>query len=361
MAIDVSYDAGILHRQRRGGVSRYFAKLIREFREEPDLGVSPRMLGKWSSSGHLVDERVASRLRPGMLDRPRIVRALNAVHGPRRPGDLNHLTWYNSRNITPSAPSVITIHDMIPERCPELFPSGTPHGGKQECYERADLVICVSQATLDEVVTIYGPSATAILRAIPLGVDQEFSGRLRPCQLPAEFIIYVGDRKVYKDFGTAVRALALLSKRFPSLQLVVVGGGPATVAERELVAQLGLAHDVHFMSLADDQLAYAYTRATCFVFPSHHEGFGLPTLEALSCGTPTVVADTAVSREVGAEAVRRFQPGDPESLADAVGRTVVDSIMTQQLRALGLKRVRHYTWKRTAAATASAYQEALSQ
>ena len=96
--------------------------------------------------------------------------------------------------------------------------------------------------------------------------------------------------------------------------------------------------------------------SSAFVFPSRYEGFGLPTLEAMACGTPTVLADSSSHPEVGGEAALYFPPGDSSALAAQLGRLLSDDAFRHDLSAKGLAQAARFTWRRTAQATADAYR-----
>ena len=106
-------------------------------------------------------------------------------------------------------------------------------------------------------------------------------------------------------------------------------------------------------------MASAYAHAELFVFPSHFEGFGLPALEAMACGTPAILARATSLPEVGGDAAAYFEPGDDRELAETILRLLDDAGAREDLRSRGLERAREFTWTRAAERTATAYRAAL--
>jgi glycosyltransferase involved in cell wall biosynthesis len=115
------------------------------------------------------------------------------------------------------------------------------------------------------------------------------------------------------------------------------------------VASLGLGEHVVFTGfVAGDDLPGLYAGASVFVFPSLYEGFGIPLLEAMACGTPACVANTSSLPEVAGDAALLFDPRDPRDIADAIHRLITDDVLRARLRARGLKRCGEFTWERSA-------------
>jgi glycosyltransferase involved in cell wall biosynthesis len=143
----------------------------------------------------------------------------------------------------------------------------------------------------------------------------------------------------------------------------VVPGYP-TEHQTELsarAAELGLAEDVRFVGwVTSADLEGLYRLASCFVFPSLYEGFGLPVLEAMARGLPTACSDRGALREVAGAAARIFDPESPSSIAEAVRELIHDRALAAKLRALGLQHARQFTWADTARGTLRSYEAALS-
>jgi len=277
----------------------------------------------------------------------------------RRSGALVHATYYArppDKAARGGVRLVTTIFDMTPERFPGLFPKGNPHMLKERYVRESDLVIFISESTRRDVIELYGnfPAESVV---IPWGFGSEFTscGPTHP-GLPGEYVLFVGQRAGYKDFAVLVDAMRHAASGVGTLPLVLVGGGPISSSEHELLRDAGLLESVLHLSPSDDELPGVYRGASVFVFPSRYEGFGLPTLEAMACGTPTVLARSSSHIEVGGDAARFFSPTDAEDLCAVLSEVLVDSKLREQMKNLGLANVKRFDWDTAVRQHAAAYQ-----
>jgi glycosyltransferase involved in cell wall biosynthesis len=357
----VCYDDQIFTMQRHGGISRYFVELIRSFRDGPELGIDPRLGWRWTRNAHALEAGLGRVLTTPGGSRGRPLRWANRLFNPLEgTADVVHRTFYRANYLTrePGVPSVVTVHDMTPELFPELFPKGNPHRQKREFIARAQAVVCVSESTRRDLVRLYGPPAAPITVA-HLGVRNVFApGVAPPTWCPDRYLLFVGARDGYKDFRVALEAFAEVAATVPAITLLAVGGGAFTSDEETLLSRWGLGERVIQHDASDMELPGIFGGAHAFVFPSRYEGFGLPTLEAMACGTPVVLADSSSHPEVGGEAALYFPPGDSSALAAQVRRLISDGRGRSDFVANGISRAKRFSWRDTAAATAAAYRVA---
>jgi glycosyltransferase involved in cell wall biosynthesis len=357
--VRVSYDDQIFMLQRRGGISRYFVELIREFTARPELGVTPQLGWRWTNNAHALDAGLGRQLGAPGGSRSRVLRLANRMFKVSQPdAAITHHTYYQapylSRRSTP--PMVVTVYDMTPELFPDLFPSGNPHLYKREYVKRAALVLCISESTRRDLLRVYGSveSPTVVTH---LGVSHRFAqAGLRPSWCPERYVLFLGSRGGYKDFAVALESFAELAPKERATALVAVGGGTFTADEEALISRWGLREQVVQRDVSDDELPGVFGGARAFVFPSRYEGFGLPTLEAMACGTPTVLADSSSHPEVGGDAALYFPPGNSSILAAQLDRLLSDDGLRRDLSEKGLVRVTQFTWRHTSEATADAYR-----
>jgi glycosyltransferase involved in cell wall biosynthesis len=355
----VRYDDQIFLIQRRGGVSRYFVELIRAFAENPDLDVQAELGWRWTRNAHAMEARMGGPLRIPGGSKGRVLRWANrTVNVTRSSAELTHCTYYGARYLSrkSAVPMVATVHDMTPELFPDLFPKGNPHQSKAMYLRRASLVLCVSESTRRDLASVYGaiepPTAVTYL-----GVSGRFvPGVPRPPWCPDSYVLFLGNRGGYKDFRVAVEAFAELSPKAPGTALLAVGGGPFTEDEEALIWRWNLSNTLIHKDASDAELPGVFGGASAFVFPSRYEGFGLPTLEAMACGTPAVLADSSSHPEVGGDAALYFPPGDSNALADTLLRLLSDVELSRELSRKGLAQSGRFTWRRTAVDTADAYR-----
>lgn len=367
----VTLDREIFWAQTRGGVSRYFVELAREFMQNPDFGVDMRLPQGLTINEHLSGlnpdrfplARGPASALPRVPGATRITRWLG-TRTPRnwRSSDIVHHTYYAPEVVakTPGVSRVVTVHDMIHELLPESAWDAEQSTRKKCAIETADAIICISNATKADLVRLWGGRFHAPIFVVHHGVGAEFTadGPTLPSSLP--YVLYVGTRNGYKDFGTFLRACSISDVRREGVGVLCVGGGPLTPAERHMILSLGLDGFVQHRVLSDSELACAYRGASAFVCPSRYEGFSLPVLESLACGCPTVVADTPALMEVGGSAVFSYLSGDADALA-----TQLNWILSSSPSALGRRRVRGleraagFSWRTTARATAAVYEQVL--
>ncbi|OGO50734.1 MAG: hypothetical protein A2148_01680 [Chloroflexi bacterium RBG_16_68_14] len=190
--------------------------------------------------------------------------------------------------------------------------------------------------------------------------DEEALGRVRrKYRLPGRYLLSVGSLEPGKNRAGLVRAYAQLRSEGVDCPLVVAGQ-PAWRFEDELalVRQLGLDEQVRFLGyVPDDDLPALYSGAELLAFPSLYEGFGLPVLEAMACGTPVVTANVSATAEVAADAAMLVDPRDVAALAQAMGLLLSDETLRAELRARGLERAKQFSWQRTARETLCVYQQ----
>lgn len=266
----------------------------------------------------------------------------------------------------PGLPTVLTFYDLIPLR----FPSYVSRRARllfrfamHMALRAARHVIAISEASRRDLLATFAAPVERVT-AVPLAADVRF--RPQPRQvierlraryaLPQEFLLYVGSNKPHKNLVALVSAYAALKASAPPL--LVAGPWDARYPEAMQKAQaLGLGERIRFLGLVDDvDLPALYSAALAFIFPSRYEGFGLPTLEAMACGTPVACSNVSSLPEVVGEAALLFDPTDLGALTEAMQRLIEDRALRQALGELGLRRAATFSWERNAAATLDIYR-----
>jgi glycosyltransferase involved in cell wall biosynthesis len=243
-------------------------------------------------------------------------------------------------------PTVVTFHDLIYHRHPELF-SRADRASYAWRYrasaERATAIVSVSAATRDDLIACYGVAPDRIA-VIPPAVDPRFaiatSNEARAAVrtrhgLPAEYLLSLGTLEPRKNQALAIEAMGRLGPEVPSLVLVGRDGG-SLAALRELASRRGVTDRVHFLTAVPDaDLPAIVQGATLFLYPSWAEGFGMPIVEALLAGVPVIASDVACLREAGGGESRYVPHEDPERLADEITSLLGDEGSRDRLRAVG--------------------------
>lgn len=340
-----------------------FVDLARQFLRDPKLGVELLPLNAPVINHPVLDDHL-TRTRMAVWDARHeyysLLRYLIRIQ-PRRGNDIVHNTFYLPHGLAgyPGAKRVVTVHDMIPERMPESRRRLDFLTLKRRYVMSADHVICVSEATKEDLLDAYGP-IQAPVSVIHHGVDERFSPAAPRLEtLPWRYLLFVGNRDQYKNGSLLMQAFASISSAHPDLSLVYVGGGDFSKDEGEVIKRLGIVDRVRQLSLSDSDMPGAYAHAEVFVFPSSFEGFGMPVLEAMASGCPAVLARATSLPEIGGDAAVYFTPGDADDLASQLSQVLNNTELRSKLSHLGLSHASQFTWARTARKTVDAYQKTL--
>ncbi len=266
-------------------------------------------------------------------------------------------------------PSVVTVHDLAFIRFPQTFRAYNRiylDVATRLSVQRAARILVVSEHTRREVIGLLGVAPERVV-VTPNAVREHFRppdlavlGAFRARKgLPERFVLYVGTLEPRKNLTTLLEAYAEVAKQQAAPLLVGGGKGWLYDAVFQRLEALGLRERVRFVGYLDEEeLPLWYAAATVFVFPSIYEGFGMPPLEAMACGTPVVASNTSSLPEVVGDAGLTVSPYDPAALAAAISRVLDDADLRQELRERGLRQARAFSWRVTAERTLAAYEAA---
>jgi glycosyltransferase involved in cell wall biosynthesis len=368
----ILYDGELYGWQATGGVNRYFANVIsglpRDF--EPALLVARERAGRHPTHPNLkvyefghrspVLERLSPRLGrryAGRRDR----RLWEEVAGARF--DVFHPTYYTlmaGRAVNSyGAPAVVTVWDMIHELFPdEMDPAGEHAALKRSAILAADRLVCISENTKRDLLERFPTIPEARVSVTHLASDLSAELSHGPEPVPTRpFYLYVGARQErYKNFDGLLRAFARAAEVKKELALCVVGR-PFTEDEERRVNELGLAGRVeHYGPAGDTHLAKLYRHSLALVYPSLYEGFGIPPLEAMACGTVAVVSNASSLPEVVGDAGLLFDPRALDELTDILLSLTENDALRRGLIEKGRLRAREFSWAKTVAQTVEVYR-----
>ena len=245
-------------------------------------------------------------------------------------------------------PFILTVYDMIHEIFPEYFTSDAKTvSQKRLLIEKADKIIAISKQTKKDILKIYPNVSPEKIDVVYLSQTIIDNG-VATTGLPANFILFVGNRGAYKNFKLFAETTVPFLKVDRSLYIVCAGGGKLSGKEIEMLEELNIAKQVIQRDYKDSELASFYKAARVFVFPSAYEGFGIPTLEAMKCGCPVILANSSCLPEVGGDAVLYFESNDKDSLAGAIDKILNDESVRKELIQKGLRQVNEFSWEKTA-------------
>lgn len=365
----VCYDHQVFSWQKYGGISRYFCEIARslQLRRLCDVQiVAPLYVNEYlkqltaniSVSGMYVNKlpKISELIRRinGLVAKP-IIKAIEP--------DILHETYYGDSVFAPNgAKTVITIHDMIQEKFPNMCRGADRAiNRKRMAIERADHIVCVSENTRQDLIEISGvdPQKTSVVyHGFSL---MPGSGDLPEFMAKKPYFLYVGDRAGYKNFATVVKVFSRSNLLKKESNLFCFGGGAFSKSEMRSFSECGLKPEQVVQISGDDSLlSAAYKNAVALVYPSLYEGFGIPPLEAMSLNCPVICANTSSIPEVVGDSGLYFDPGNTEELSLQMERYVLDATLRSEMAAKGLTRSTLFSWDKCALETMAVYQEVLS-
>lgn len=274
---------------------------------------------------------------------------------------------------------VVTIHDVIADHHPELiFPNAKSKlfwkAKQNAAIRQANLIATVSEYSKRQIVEyfrlpesrlrIISEAARPVFKVLPRTSEMCETLARYGLQPEEKFLLYVGGISPHKNLATLIDAFEQTAKNQSKLKLVLVGDYKddpffsAFPALKKQVAELGLENRVVFTGfIADEDLVYLYNAATLLTFPSLEEGFGLPAMEAMACGTPVAASNCGSLPEVLGAAGRFFDPRDSQNIARVIEQILADAALRKQMSEDGLRRAENFLWKKAARETLAIFDE----
>lgn len=296
---------------------------------------------------------------PALADKLR----LDVLHSPHYTRPLRRLT----------CASVVGVMDLTFFLMPEhhtAFKRFFFRSMLRASVRRADRFIAISRSTSVDLQKWFGVPASRI-DVTPLAVSDAYNPHVpadvvkevrQRYALPAEYLLYVGRLEPRKNLPRLLEAYERLVTRRPSTPPLVLAGAPGWHGHdfQQALRRLS-AHVVAIGYVPEEILPALYVGARLFVYPSLYEGFGIPVLEALSCGVPTITSDVSSMAEVAAGAAELIDPTRTDTLVTVMERLLTDAARCLELRELGLQRARSFSWDSTARCTRDSYVKASNQ
>jgi glycosyltransferase involved in cell wall biosynthesis len=362
-------DEWYIHPNWRGGVYRYTSQLVRSLLSSGgDIRYTlirqvRRQEREYAGAQQLVvpmyDLPLWHEIRKSIL-LPVVAgkEKLNVIHEPR--GFIPHLFPRTMK-------TVLTVHDLTTILYPESHArinSFRMNLSLLSSFKRIDKIISVSENTKQDLLRIFHISDEKIV-TIPLGVDEKFQpktdsdGIKKKFGLPDLFILYIGSIEPRKNLSTLVKSFYALKKKGLKHKLVIAGpSGWKNAQLYDTITSLGLTNEIVFLGFVlDDDLPSLYSAAEVFVYPSLYEGFGLPPLEAMACGTPVVTSRASSIPQVVDAAALVVNPLNQGELAEAIKRVLEEEGLAEDLRKRGLKRAKEFSWQDAARKTIKVYED----
>ncbi|RBW68891.1 glycosyltransferase family 4 protein [Bacillus taeanensis] len=267
-----------------------------------------------------------------------------------------HILWSptNTGPVTVSN-QVVTIHDAAVFAGPNWFSN---FGGKYYRMllpllgKRARHILTVSEFSKSELIK-YGITKKSDISVVPCGIGQEFLNedlkRNGAKKHSSGFVLNLGSRDPRKNVSALLSSWNKLDEGIASNKKLVVVGGHNRGFNNEGIKEEVLHPNIDFVGYkTDEEIIELYQNADLFVFPSLYEGFGLPPLEAMACGTPVAVANAASLPEVCGDAAIYFDPTDEKDIAEKISKALSGTVNLETYRESGLQQVKKFTWEKSA-------------
>jgi glycosyltransferase involved in cell wall biosynthesis len=286
------------------------------------------------------------------------------------PIDLFHFPFYTMPVIR-NYKSIVTIHDITYEIHPEWYSwKGllAMRFFSRYAARHADTILTDSHNTKQDILRYYGVPENKVV-VIYLGVEERFK-KIEKCsvldQIRVQYritsqyvILYVGSIHTRRNIEQLIRAFQMLCRKISDIQLVVVGKQEYPYLDiQALVDQLALHNRVILPGYVQDaDLPLLYNLADLFVYPSSYEGFGLPPLEAMACGTPVIVSNNSSLPEVTGDAAILIDPLNIKDMTDTMYQVLNNEKLRHSMAEKGITQARKFSWEQTAKETLAVYQE----
>ena len=371
--MEVIVDSVIYQLQSRGGISRLYSEILPRMCEMDDslritLLTRPALVQPLPTHRqiNLCTPPVERYLRPSRLWKP-IMPQVKQLVKRWQLGQTKNKIWHSTYYTMLEGwrgRSVVTVPDMIHELFADQFDE--PYNIqlrelKKLSIMNADAVIAISHTTREDMRRMYGLEPDRI-HVVHLAASDEFrlvnNPELLCHQIMEPFLLYVGSRAHYKDFGGLVRAFSIWPFR-KEIDLVVVGP-EWSEEETRILERLDIRDRVRLLAdISDGVLCSLYNRAVALVYPSFHEGFGIPLLEAMRCGCPIVASRIPSTLEIAGDCPIYFEPGDVDGLLEALNRALSEGRESDRVRN-GFEWAEQYSWDSTAAGTLEVYRSVMT-
>jgi len=367
--MNILYDYQIFELQKYGGISRYFVELAENYNDDMDMHIY--ISSKISNNEYLINSKIKRNwvlpakyiIKKRHYIESKVNRLYNRFKLITGSIDIYHPTYYDPSFLKyiGNTPFVLTIHDMIHEKFSDMFsPEDHTSIHKKLLAERADRIIAISENTKQDIIDILGVESSKIdvvyhgSSIMPVVDTAKLEG------IPTKYILFVGNRTLYKNFNRFIKAISSLLYDDNDLYVVCAGGGVFSENEKNILSELDIDEKVHQYNIDDKTLSQLYKQALLFVFPSMYEGFGIPILEAFECDCPLVCSNTSSLPEVAGDAAAYFDPMNDASIFTTVSAVMHNSELRKQLVQNGRERLKIFSWNKTAQETKKVYSEILN-
>ncbi|MCL1946982.1 MAG: glycosyltransferase family 4 protein [Chitinivibrionia bacterium] len=363
----ILFDHQIFSMQKIGGISRYFAELLK-FNPQALISLL------YTDNVYLQEEcfkkykllpKYPNYKEKGLINRMLKNNNYNISVKILKENnfDVFHPTYYDSYFLKylKNKPFVLTVYDMVHELFPYYYPSKKRRKSKEispkiDLILKANKVIAISENTKNDILRFCPQVDENKIRIIHLGYSFSQQNDNEKAIFPKEnFILFTGERIRYKNFDTFAQAVAPLLIKY-DLRLICTGA-PFSDDEKENLKKLGVFDRVSSEFVCEEKLSELYSKAICFVFPSLYEGFGLPILEAFSQNCPCLLSNASCFPEIAQNAAQYFEPKSVDDMRNAIEKVICSPTLQNEMILKGKTVLQKYSWEKCAQEHAKLYEE----
>lgn len=380
----ILYDSQVFDIQKSGGISRYFVEIIKNLPNDfsysletaysrnvylansslVSLSENSKMqkLESFLPHLHFKGKGRIQKLRNRILYSNFITNRMRDIEALKNQDfDVFHPTYYDPYflDYIGNKPFVLTIHDMIHEKFPEMLCDVKTIENKKLLAQKATHIIAISEQTKKDVINLLGISEkkiSVVYHGTSSIVDVAASSLGNKY---GKYFLFTGTRNIYKNFYFMLIALADFLKKYPEVKLVCTSSD-FNEFEKKLIKILGLENQVvHTFFETDTQMYELYKNAIAFIFPSYYEGFGIPVLEAFEACCPCILADASCFREVAQDSALYFDPKNKMQLVSCAEQLLNDSELRNSFAEKGKNRLKAFSWEKAARETSEVYSKVI--
>ena len=360
----ILFDYSIFFHQKIGGISRYFLNLQKEFLKNNQNSV--KILAPINKNILLKNYKNNNLLNFYLNNYPLFTKKLfkninyyssKAYCNIYKP-DIIHNTFFEKKNLK-KYKKVITVYDLIHEIYHKDYGKENNYRPKKKSLDNADHIICISNKTKEDLINIYNIEEKKI-NVVYLGVQKFNKIENQKIRINRPYILYVGGRSKYKNFDNLLKAYSMSKKLQKDFDIVCCGGDKFSEIEKKIIFDYKIdPSKIKQFNANDNELNYLYKNASLLVYPSLYEGFGLPTIEAMSLGCPVASSDHSAIIEAVGDAAKLFNPKDSEDIKISIENIVYSEEITNNLIKKGYERSNLFTWKKCSEKTMNIYKKIL--
>lgn len=374
MKMKILLDPQIFNQQTYGGISRYYTEVFTVLEKNKNVEI---LLPIYSTDNYylkttdLLAKNKWLKFLYGFLAFMKIssksLKRKNSNKLFRKISEENNYdifvpTYYDPYflNQINAKPFVLTVYDMIHELFPQYFENDpfNVKENKAKLINNATKIIAVSHNTKKDILNFFPHIDPDKIVVIHHGSSIKIEEKVQ-ITLPSNYILFVGSRADYKNFTLLVHSAESILKENPSLILLVAGGGEFSAEEIIFFDTLGLRKQIVQIDFKETELGLIYKHATCFIFPSLYEGFGIPVLESMACGCPIILSRSGPFPEIAGEAGIYFDNNSQGDLTEKIKMVLADSQLRNRHSEKGLEQVKKFDWNDAAQKCLEVYRDAI--